>query len=62
MPDWGAIVAVVLAGVGGLIWLVRLEGRVNLSDAAHARIQADLQEIKSDVKRLLMHSGHGEHP
>lgn len=38
--------------VGVIVWLVRLEGRVNLQDARQADIREDLKEIKNDVKKI----------
>lgn len=44
----------VLAGVGmvvaGVVWLVRIEGRVNLNEARWEDIKGDIAEIKADVK------------
>ena len=50
--------------VGAIVWLVRLEGRINLAeggaashaseDAEHfALLRDDIKEIKADVKQLL---------
>lgn len=47
-----AIIA--LPTVAGLVWLVRLEGRVNTSEARFADLQVDLKDIKADVKALLL--------
>lgn len=40
--------------IGGVVWLVRLEGRVNLADSKFADLKTDLEEIKKDVKSLLI--------
>lgn len=39
--------------VAVVVWLVRLEGRVNLVDERFADMKDDLDEIKADVKKLL---------
>lgn len=39
-------VAVVTQLVGGVVWLVRLEGRVNAADKAVSSAQADLIAVK----------------
>ena len=48
------------AGLSGLVWLVRLEGRINVQEALLKEqkdklleIRSDLNEIKTDVKELL---------
>lgn len=51
--DAGAVLTGVGLAVGALVWLVRLEGRINLSDERFVRLQADIHEIKEDVKALL---------
>ena len=39
--------------VGAIVWLIRLEGRINLSDSRYADLRAALDEIRLDVKELL---------
>ena len=51
--DTGTVLAAGMAGVGAVVWLVRLEGRINLSDDRVAAMKEDLQEIKADVKKLV---------
>lgn len=49
--------AVLMAGgmaIGVVVWLVRLEGRINLGDTRFGDLKADVQEIKADVKQLLI--------
>ena len=55
--DVGTVVAISVPTVGVIVWLVRLEGRVNLADARHNDIKDTIQEIRRDVKRLLGHGG-----
>ena len=39
--------------VGAIVWLIRLEGRINLSDSRYADLRAALDEIRLDLKELL---------
>ena len=39
--------------IGVVVWLVRLEGRVNLSDAHYLDVKAALDEIRACIKELL---------
>lgn len=52
--DSGTVLAGGALLVGGIVWLVRLEGRQNMSDARYVDLKADLSEIKLDLKALLM--------
>lgn len=56
----GAAVTVALAGIGGVVWLVRLEGRINVQsakqeatdkrvDGLEDRILAQLDRIESKL-------------
>jgi outer membrane murein-binding lipoprotein Lpp len=51
--DAGAAVAGAGLVVGGIVWLVRLEGRINMGESKVSDLQADIHEIKEDVKSLL---------
>lgn len=53
------VIAAPVAGV--IVWLVRLEGRVNLSDARHADIRDDLKDIKQKLERISRFMGSGTH-
>jgi hypothetical protein len=53
----GTVIAIAAPSVGVIVWLVRLEGRINLADARHNDIKDTIQEIRHDVKKLL---GHGD--
>lgn len=53
MIDTQAAAAVAVPVVSVIVWLVRLEGRINLSEARHADIKEDLTEIRHDVKKIL---------
>lgn len=54
---------VVLAAISGVVWLVRLEGRINLSDrlisamekrmeGLEGRIISELRDLKGDIKAI----------
>jgi len=49
--DPGSILAGVALIVGGLVWLVRLEGRVNLNDSRHDDITNRLIRIENKIDR-----------
>lgn len=42
-----------LPAVGALIWLIRLEGRVNLNESRTNDMRSMLEDIQHDVKQLL---------
>ena len=44
--------AVGLPSVAGLIWLIRLEGRVNLGEERHRDIKEDLADIRKEVHEI----------
>lgn len=51
--DAQALVMVALAIVGGIVWCVRLEGRVNASDARAGAIEASVKQAQDPIiKRL----------
>lgn len=54
---------IVMAAIAGIVWLVRLEGRINLSDrllsamekrmeGLEGRIISELRDLKGDIKAL----------
>lgn len=45
----GPIVTVVLACVGGIVWLVRLEGRINANKQAVAEVAKDVANLEGRV-------------
>ena len=42
-------VPMIASVVGGLVWLLRLEGRVNLHESLHNRMAADLAYIRERI-------------
>lgn len=51
--DAGVIVTGITAGLGGIIWLVRLEGRVNAHEAACLERQKRLDERHGEISDRL---------
>ena len=54
---------IVMAAISGVVWLVRLEGRINLSDrlisamekrmeGLEGRIISELRDLRTDIKAL----------
>ena len=54
---------IVMAAIGGIVWLVRLEGRINLTDrlisamekrmeGLEGRIISELRDLKGDIKAI----------
>lgn len=39
--------------VGGLVWLIRLEGRVNTQEALHRELKEDVQYIRDRIDAAL---------
>jgi len=46
-------VAVGVPAVGGVIWLVRLEGRVNVNEALHKELKDDVSYIRERIDTAL---------
>jgi hypothetical protein len=55
------ILGVGLPLAGGLVWLIRLEGRINLNEQRTNDLHSDLSEIKADVKTLIRMNGKRFH-
>jgi hypothetical protein len=49
LPDPGTITTIVGLAVAGLVWLVRLEGRVNAHDSTISQIRDDLEYIRGRI-------------
>jgi hypothetical protein len=56
MPDPGTIVTVVCCAIAALVWLVRLEGRVNSHDREIKDVkdshESDMQQIRLDLNYI----------
>lgn len=50
--------AIASAFIGGIVWLVRLEGRVNTNEALHQALREDLTYIRDRIDSAL--NGHGK--
>jgi hypothetical protein len=48
----GAALTVAITFVGAVVWLIRLEGRVNTNEALHATLKANHDELKADVRYI----------
>lgn len=48
----GAALTVALSFIGGIVWLIRLEGRVNTNEALHATLKENHDELKDDVRYI----------
>lgn len=53
--DFNTLVAVAVPTVGAIVWLVRLEGRINIGDERHKDIIGRLVRIENKIDR----NGHG---
>ena len=49
----GLSIAVALPLVGGGVWLIRLEGRVNLQEALHRELRDDVTYIRQRIDHAL---------
>lgn len=47
------IVTIVLAAIGVIVWLVRLEGRVNNHDASLKEFREDIRYIRDRIDRAV---------
>lgn len=53
MDAQGAATIAIPLVIGGVIWLIRLEGRVNTQQALHADLKEDVQYIRNRIDRAL---------
>lgn len=51
--ETGTLLAIGSLVVGGLVWLIRLEGRVNTQEALGRRIEQDVAYIRERIDRAL---------
>ena len=56
MVDLGFLWGAGVTGVGALVWLLRLEGRVNTNEALHKALEstteASFTQLKTDVQYI----------
>lgn len=57
--DANTVMAIAAPAVLVVVWLVRLEGRINLADSRHADIKDALNEIKMDIRKIRAFMGGG---
>lgn len=51
--EWVSVSAMLaVTGIGAVVWLVRLEGRVDKNEAKHAGLETRHNELLSDVKYI----------
>lgn len=58
------VVPTAVAVIGGLSWLLRLEGRVNTGEALHNTLKDSHAELKDDVRYIrdrIDRALHGRH-
>jgi len=55
-PMTGLTIAI--PAIGALVWLIRLEGRLNLNERRTDDLHEDISEIKKDIKTLLRINGN----
>lgn len=48
----GAALTVAVSFVGAVVWLIRLEGRVNTNEALHETLKENHDELKGDVRYI----------
>lgn len=56
--DTQTIIAVAVPAVTVGVWLIRLEGRINVQAALHAEMKEDVAYIRQRIDRAL--NGHGK--
>lgn len=54
------ILALVVPAVGVLVWLVRLEGRVNTNEALQKNVLAEVLYIRQRIDRAINGHGHDD--
>jgi hypothetical protein len=54
MPqDFNTAAAIVVPTIGFIVWLVRLEGRVNTGEALHRSLKEDVTYIRERIDKAL---------
>lgn len=53
MPiDAAVLTTLTLSGLGAVVWLIRLEGRVNTGQALHNTLKESHDELHADVRYI----------
>lgn len=50
--DGSTIIIAVLSVVGGLVWLIRLEGRIDVTDSRYGEILRRLERIENKQDQI----------
>jgi hypothetical protein len=53
LPDPGTLTVIASMSVAVVVWLVRLEGRVNAHDTEHKQTREDIRYIRDRIDRAL---------
>jgi len=53
--DPGTLIVVILAVIAGIVWLVRLEGRINGHDREMSQVRDDIAYIRDRIDRAIDH-------
>jgi hypothetical protein len=56
MGDIGTMASVSAMAVAVVVWLIRLEGRINTQDVLHTALKEDVRYIRDRIDRAL--NGH----
>ena len=54
------VIALSMPAIGVLVWLVRLEGRVNTNEALQKNVLAEVLYIRQRIDRALNHANDNE--
>lgn len=54
------VIALSIPAIGVLVWLVRLEGRVNTNEALQKNVLAEVLYIRQRIDRALNHANDGD--
>jgi hypothetical protein len=49
----GPVITLILAGIGGVVWLVRLEGRINGHDTEFRQMREDVTYIRQRIDKAI---------
>jgi hypothetical protein len=52
-PDIQAMAAMAVPAIGVIVWLIRLEGRINVTEALQKKMSEDVAYIRARIDRVL---------